>query len=170
MSRRFWKRLALFVALITLLILIVWWTTPPQTKPRLSVTYIATINGNGHWRLKFGVTNSGSCNIVTDKLGAIEVTGHSNRLQVGATAPMARLAPGEGQFIEAVLSEQQMQTIDASWRYTCLYANDNFRTRLNRWQWSASGPGARINWLIPRRLKGIPLTATGTSDWINEPK
>jgi len=136
----------------------------------LSVTYLATINGNGHWRLKFGVTNIGNRTIVTYQSGFIEVLGHSNKFHVGATAPIARLAPGQGQVIEAVLSEEKMASLDRPWRYTCLYANDNFRTRLNKWQWSTNGPGARINWLIPRRLKGVPLTVTGTSDWINESK
>jgi hypothetical protein len=169
-SRRFWKLLALFTAIIALVILIIWSTMPRPTPPRLSVTYLATINGNGHWRLKFGVTNIGNRTIVTDKLGSIEVIGHSNKFQVGATAPLVRLAPGEGHIVEAVLSEEKMASLEGPWRYTCLYANDNFRTWLNKWQWSATGPGARINWLIPRRLKGIPLTVTGTSDWVNESK
>jgi hypothetical protein len=107
MSRRFSKLLALFIAIIALVILTVWWTMPRPTKPRLSVTYIATINGNGHWRLKFGVTNIGNRTIVTYKLGSIEVTGHSNKFQVGATAPLVRLAPGQGHVIEAVLSEKK---------------------------------------------------------------
>jgi hypothetical protein len=129
-----------------------------------------SINGNGHWRLKFGVTNIGNRTIVTYQSGSIEVFGRTNKLSIGATAPIARLAPGQGQVIEAVLSEEKMASLDRPWRYTCLYANNNFRTRLNKWQWSANGPGARINWLIPRRLKGVPLTVTGTSDWINESK
>jgi hypothetical protein len=145
-------------------------TTPRSSKPRLSVTYLATINGNGHWRLKFGVTNIGNRTIVTYQSGSIEILGHSNKVHVGASAPQVRLPPGEGHVIEAMLSEEQMASLDGPWRYTCLYANDNFRTRLNKWQWSTNGPGARINWLIPRRLKGVPLTVTGTSDWINESK
>jgi len=139
--------------------------TPPTTKPRLSVAYVATINGNGHWRLKFGVTNVSSRTIVTYQEGYIEVFGRTNKLLVGATAPMARLAPGQGHFVEAVLSETQMASIDGSWRYACLYARDNFRTRINRGEL-----GAFMYKLIPRRWKGVPLTATGTSDWINEPK
>jgi hypothetical protein len=118
MSRRFWKLLALFVAFITLLILAIWWTTPttPPTRPQLSVTYIATINGNGHWRLKFGVTNVSSRTIVTYQHGYIEVFGRTNKLSVGATAPMARLTPGQGHFVEAVISDQQMASLDGSWR------------------------------------------------------
>jgi hypothetical protein len=165
MSRRFSKLLALFIAIIALVILTLWWTMPRPNKPRLSVTYIATINGNGHWRLKFGVTNIGNRTIVTYKSGSIEVIGHSNKFLVGATAPLLRLAPGEGHIIDAVLSEQQMASLDGPWRYTCLYANDNFRTRMNRGEF-----GAFIYKHIPRPWKGVPLTVTGTSDWIKESK
>jgi len=136
---------------------------PRPNKPRLSVTYIATINGNGHWRLKFGVTNIGNCTIVTYKSGSIEVFGRTNKLSVGASAPMARLAPGQGHVIEAVLSEGQMASLDGPWRYTCLYANDNFRTRINRGEF-----GPFLYKHIPRRWKGVPLSVTGTGDWTED--
>ena len=73
-------------------------------------------------------------------------------------------------MVEAVLSEAQMQSIDGKWRYTCLYARDTLRSRIYKWQWGANGPGARVNWLIPQKLKGMPLTVKATSDWVEPVK
>ena len=91
-------------------------------------------------------------------------------LLVGATAPMSQLAPGEGHVIDAVLSEAQMKSINGKWRLTCLYAGDGVRSRIYRWQWGPNGPGARANWLIPQKLKGMPLTVTNTGNWIEPVK
>lgn len=157
--------MALFIAVIVLVILAVSFSLPRPNKPKLSISYITTINGNGHWRLKFGVTNVGNRTVVTYPSGLIEVLGRTNKLQVGATTLLSRLAPGQGHVIEAVLSEAQMASIDGPWRYTCLYAHDNVRTRINRGEY-----GPFLYKHIPRRFKGVPLTVTGTSDWIKEAK
>lgn len=142
----------------------------PRSHPRLSVTYIQTVNGQGHWRLQFGITNVGNCTVFTSKLGEIEVFNHTKLLSVGATSPLRKLAPGDGQLVDAVLSEAQMDSIDGKWRYTCLYGGDGLRSRISRWQWGPAGPGARLNWLIPQTLKGEPLTVKATSDWIKPGK
>ncbi len=138
----------------------------PTRPPRLSVTYSQTIDGHGHWRLQFGITNVGKCTVFTSRLGQVEVFNHPSPLSVGATSPLRKLFPGQGQVVDAVLSEAQMDSVDARWRYTCLYAEDRLRSRISSWQWGPGGPGARVNWLIPQRLKGMPLTVKATSDWI----
>ena len=135
----------------------------------MSVTYVGAIDGKGHWKLRFAITNVGNSTVFTSTSGRIEML-NGNPLSVGATAPMSRLSPGEGHVVDAVLSEAQMKSIDSKWRYTCLYARNELRTRIYRWQWGPTGPGARINWLIPQKLKGMPLTVNGTGDWMEPVK
>ena len=147
-----------------------WLSVRSTSSPRLSVTYIETVDGRGHWRLRFGITNVGDGTVFTSKVGEIEVFNHTNLLSVGGTAPMSKLAPGQGHVVDAVLSEAQMKSIDGKWRYTCLYGRDELRSRIYQWQWGSTGPGARINWLIPERLNGMPLTVKGTGDWIEPVK
>ena len=161
--RKFWV-LLIVVAMLALVAICLW--SIPASHPKLSVSYIQTIDGHGHWRMQFGITNIGNCTVVTSKLGRIEMFNRTNLFSVGATSPLSKLVPGQGQVVDVVLSEAQMDSIEGRWRYTCLYAEDGLRPRISRWQWGSAGPGARVNWLIPRRLKGIPLTAKGTSDWI----
>jgi hypothetical protein len=146
-----------------------WFLADPSTHT-LSVTYMGATDGKGHWKLRFAITNVGGASVFTSPIGNIEVINHTNVLSAGAAGPMSRLAPGQGHVVDIVLSEAQMQSIDGRWRYTCLYAEDGLRSRIYRWQWGPKGPGARVNWLIPGRLKGMPLTVNGTSDWINSIK
>jgi hypothetical protein len=171
MPHPFRKFREVLIAIVVLLCFLGVWLWPRSTSnPRLSVTYIRTIDGVGHWRLQFGITNVGNRTVFTSELGEIEVFNHINLLSVGATSPMSKLAPGKGQVVDAVLSEAQMNSIDGKWRYTCLYAGDGLRSRIYRWQWGPNGPGARVNWLIPQKLKGMPLTVKATSDWIEPVK
>jgi hypothetical protein len=141
-----------------------------MSRPSVLVTYRQPIDGHGHWRLQFGITNVGNRTVFTSELGEIEVFNHTNLLSVGAMSPMSKLAPGKGQVIDAVLSEAQMNSIDGKWRYTCLYGRDGLRARIYRWQWGPNGPGPRVNWLIPQKLKDMPLTVKATSDWIEPVK
>lgn len=140
-----------------------------MSHPKLSVTYIQAIDGQGHWRLQFGITNVGNRTVFTFKSGKIEVFNRANPFSVGATSPLSKLVPGQGQIVDAVLSEEQMDSLDEKWRYTCHYAEDGLRSRIYRWQWGPGGPGARANWLVPQRLKSMPLNVVATSDWI-EPR
>jgi hypothetical protein len=161
------KFLVVLVAIVVVVAFLgVWFWSTLTSNPKLSVTYIRTIDGVGHWRLQFGITNVGNGTVSTSKLGKIEVFNHTNLLSVGATAPMSRLAPGEGHVVDAVLSEAQMDSIDGKWRYTCLYADEGLRSTIYRWQWGPNGLGARVNWLVPGKLKGMPLAVKATSDWI----
>jgi hypothetical protein len=161
------KVLVVLLAIVVLAcILGVWFLAGPKGNPTVSVTYMGAIDGKGHWKLRFAITNVGNSTVFTSTLGNIEVFNRTNALRVGATAPMGRLAPGEGHVVDAVLSEAGMKSIDAKWRYSCLYAGDGLRSRIYRWQWGPKGPGVRVNWLIPQTLKGMPLTVISTSDWI----
>ena len=165
------KVLVVLVAIVLLVcILGVWFLLAPRSNPTLSVTYLGAVDGKGHWKLHFAITNVGNSTAFTSTRGEIEVFNHTNTLSVGATAPMSKLAPGEGHMVDAVLSEEQMKSIDGKWRFTCLYASDGLRSRIYRWQWGPKGPGARVNWLIPQKLKGMPLTVSGTGDWIDHVK
>ncbi|HWD92901.1 MAG TPA: hypothetical protein VG938_11200 [Verrucomicrobiae bacterium] len=140
------------------------------SNPALSVGYVGTIDGKGHWKLRFAVTNVGNTTVLTSGFGEIEVLNHTNVLLVGVTAPLTRLAPGQGHIVDAVLSEAQMKSIDGKWRFTCRSGGDGWRSRIYRWQWTPNGPGSRVNWLIPSQLKGMPLTVKSTSDWIEPAK
>jgi hypothetical protein len=162
-SRKFMAVL-ITIAVLAFLAVCLWST--PTSRPRLSVTYLQTIDGHGNWRLQFGITNVGNSTVFTSNGGEIEVFNHTNLLSVGATSPLSRLVPGQGQVVDAVLSEAQMDLIDGKWRYTCLYAGDGLRSRNHNGQWGPGGRGARVNWLIPGPLKGMPLTVKATSDWI----
>jgi hypothetical protein len=164
------KLLAVLIAIAvpTFLAICLWLV--PTSNPRLSVIYIQTIDGHGHWRLQFGITNVGNCTVLTSQRGEVEVNNHTNLLTVGATSSLSKLFPGQGQVVDAILSEAQMQSIDGKWRYTCLYADDSLRSRIYTWQWGRGGPGARVNWLIPQKLKGVRLTVKATSDWIQPKK
>ena len=157
----------MLLAIVLLLVCIpgIWFFATPS-NPALSVTYIGAIDGKGHWKLRFAITNIGKSSVFTSTSGQIEVFNHTNLLSVGATAPANRLKPGQGHVVDAVLSEAQMKSIDGKWRFTCLYASDALRSRIYRWQWGPNGPGARVNWLIPQKLKGMPLTVKSTGDWI----
>jgi hypothetical protein len=139
----------------------------PTGTPAISVTYVGVIDGKGHWRLRFGITNTGNSTVITSSLGEIEVLNETNVLTVGATKPMSQLAPAQGHVVEAVLSEAQMKSIAGKWRYTCFFANNGLKSRIYQWQWGPNGPGARVNWLIPQKLKDMDLTVKGTSDWID---
>jgi hypothetical protein len=157
------------MAVLGIIAVCIFWLVP-RGHPKLSVTYIQTIDGHGHWRLRFGITNVGDCTVFTSKFGKIELLNQTNLLSVGANCPLSKLAPGEGQVVDAVLSNAQMDSIDRKWRYSCQYAGGGLRPLIYHWQWGPSGPGARINWLIPQKLKGMPLTVKGTSDWIEPTK
>jgi hypothetical protein len=135
------------------------------SNPKLSVIFIKRIDGNGHWRLQFGITNVGDRFVFPAPRGKIEGFSRTNFLSVGVKPPTTGLAPGEGQIVETILSEAQMQSIDRKWRLTCLFAEDGLRSRIYRWQWGTNGPGARVNWLIPKKFKGMAFNVKGTSDW-----
>jgi hypothetical protein len=158
--------LAVVIAIAVLVSLAVCLWVDATSRPKLSITYIQAINGHGHWRLQFGVTNVGKCLVFTSGLGKIEVSNHTSPFSVGATSSLSKLVPGQGQVVDAVLSDAQMDSIDGKWRYTCLYARDGLRSRISNWQWGPGGPGARANWLVPQPLKGMPLTVKATSAWI----
>ena len=158
----------LALTVLCLFVACLWFGRP--SEPKLSVTYIRTMDGHGHWKLQFGITNNGNSTVFTCKLGEIEVVNHTNSFTVGATSPREKLMPGEGQVVEAVLSESQMNSVDGKWRYICLYAPSGLRSRIYQWQWRPNGPGLRVNWLIPQWLKGLPLTAKGTTEWIEQAK
>ena len=166
MRRPFRKFLALLVAVVVLAFVTICLWSVATSHPALSVTYIKTIDGHGHWRLQFGITNVGNCTVFTSERGEVEVVNHARPFSVGANSPLSKLLPGQGQVVDAVLSEAKMDSIDGRWRYTCTYAPDGLRSRIYSWQWGSNGPGTRANWLIPRMLKGMPLTVKGTSDWI----
>ncbi len=170
--RRSSKNVLLVSACLMLLVCAVgiWLLTRSAEKQGLSVTYLGVVDGIGHWRLRFGITNVGNSRVFTSKVGHIEVFNRTNALSVGVTAPMSQLSPGEGHVVEAVLSETQMKSLDTKWRFACLYSADELRSRIYRWQWGPGGQGNRINWLIPRKLKGMPLTLKGTGDWIEPDK
>ena len=159
--------LGIFLLLVCILAL---WLFAGSSRPALSVKYIGVIDGKGHWKLRFAITNVGNCTVFSSGIGVIEMLSHTNAMQVAATAPMSQLVPGEGQVVDAVLSEAQMKSIDGKWRFTTLYARDGLRSRIYRWQWGPTGPGARANWLIPQSLKGMPLTVKSTTDWIEPVK
>lgn len=170
MRKALLRLLAVLIAVVLLAFFGGWLWFGGTRDPQLSVTYIRTIDGHGHWRLQFGITNIGNRTVFTSKHGQVEVSNPTNLLSVGATSPMGRLNPGEGQVVEAVLSESGMSSLEGKWRYICLYGPDGWRSRIYRWQWGPNGPGARLNWLIPQRLKGMPLTVKGTSDWVEQAK
>ena len=165
------KLLVLLLAIVLLVCIFggAFWLVPKST-PAISVTYIGVIDGKGHWRLRFGITNSGNTTVITSTSGKIEVFNDTNVLAVAATKPMSQLAPRQGHVVDAVLSEAQMNSIAGKWRYTCFCASTGLRSRIYRWQWGPNGPGARVNWLIPQKLKGMPLTVKGTGDWIEPVK
>jgi len=142
----------------------------PKGAPAISVTYVGVIDGKGHWRLRFGITNTGNSTVITSTSGEIEVFNDTNVLAVAATTPMSQLAPGQGHVVDAVLSEAQMKSIAGKWRFICFCASTGLRSRNDRWQWGPGGPGTRVNWLIPQKLKGMPLTIKGTGDWLDPVK
>jgi hypothetical protein len=170
MKKRTRKFAVVLLIFAVLTILFVWFWSTPTSSPKLSVTFLRAIDGHGHWRLQLGITNVGRFTVSTSKLGEIEVFNQSKPFHVGATSPLSKLAPGQGQLVVAILSEAQMNSLDRKWRYTCLYAREGLRSRIYRWQWGPTGPGARVNWLIPQALKGMPLTVKATSDWIEPVK
>lgn len=160
----------MFIPIVVVIVILSAWFLVRPSTPKLSVTFVRIIHGIGNHELRFGITNVGHSTVFTFKMGYLEVFGRTNQLMVGATTPMTKLAPGEGHEVHAILSDSQMASIDGRWRYTCLYAENGFQTRLYHWRWGSNGPGARINWLIPNRFVGIGLTVKGTSDWIEDLK
>ncbi|HYE30074.1 MAG TPA: hypothetical protein VEH27_01475 [Methylomirabilota bacterium] len=151
-----------------LLASVVWLVFSPK-EAKASVTYLGIVDGKGHWRLQFGVTNIGECSLFTSTRGQIEIEGQTNRISAGARTPKSQLRAGEGHVVELILSEAKMNDIVANWRYSCSLASDGFRSRLYRWQWGPRGPGARVNWLIPQKWKGMPLSIRSQSDWLERP-
>jgi hypothetical protein len=166
MRKRLRRYLAVLVVIAVLCFLGDWLWFGGASDPKLSVAYLRTIDGNGTWRLEFGITNIGRRPVFTSHFGNIEIFNHTNLISIGATSPKQELAPGEGQVVDAVLSPAQMDSIGEKWRYTCLYARDGLRSQIYNLQWGPGGPGKRVNWMIPRALKGMPLTVKGTSDWV----
>jgi hypothetical protein len=167
-SRKF-LAILLIVAIAALGAICIW--LGPGKPPEVSVSYLQTIDGHGHWRLQFGITNVGGAKVFTyPGAGHIELIGHTNPVSVGLSSPLKELAPGQGQVIEAVLSEKAMASIDEKWRLTCFYADNGLRTRLYRWQFGPHGPGAKAWWLIPKKLRGMALKVRATSEWIPPPK
>ena len=158
--------------IVVLALLAIYLASRPASHPRLSVTYIQRINGGyGSWRLKFGITNVGTCTAFTSPgVGKIEVFNHTNLLTVAATSPLMKLVPGQGQFLSKRSCRRR--------RWIRLIADGDTLAFTHRMDFGfvltvgngvPVGPGSRINWLIPQRLKGIPLTVKGTSDWTQPP-
>ena len=160
---------AVTVALLLCIAVAGLWRVAAPSNPMASINYIRAIDGNGHWRLQFGITNVGDCTLFASTFGDIEVFGQTN-FSVSATAPISRLNPNQGHVVEVVLSEAQMERVRGKWRYACFLGPGGLRSAIYRWQWGPNGPGARVNWLIPQRLKGMPLTVKATGDWIEDPK
>jgi hypothetical protein len=138
-------------------------------EPKLSVTYKGRVAVNGGWRLRFGITNAGSVAVVSSSFGIIEVANLSKPFSVGSSGSMQKLTPGEGLMVDVSPPKADMKLLDGKWRYICLFGKNSLRSSIYRWQWGPHGPGRRVNWLIPQRLKGIPLTVKGRSDWIQGP-
>src|SRR3954470_22155451 len=94
------KFLILFLT-IALLICIsgAWFLTGEASDPRLSVTYAGAVDGKGHWKLRFAITNIGNMTIFTSRLGSIEMENQANAFSVGATIPLSQLAPGQGHIV-----------------------------------------------------------------------
>jgi hypothetical protein len=172
MTKNKWRKFLLLFLIIAVLACIstVFFLSGGKSDPRLQVNYLGAIDGHGSWKLRFAITNIGNTTIITSTLGEIEIGNQSNALSFGATSPLTKLAPGQGQLIEAWLSDTQKQALDTKWRYKCLYARDGIRARIYDWQWGPGGRGARVNWLIPQKLKGMPLDVEGLSDWIEPVK
>ena len=85
MQQRTRKFIAVLITIALLAFFAVCLWPAPTSRPRLLVTYRQTIDGHGHWRLQFGITNAGNRTVFTSKLGEIEVSNHTNLLSVGAT-------------------------------------------------------------------------------------
>ena len=168
MSNESRKLTAVLIAIgLVLIVSCAWIWIKPTSDPNLTVTYLTTIDKTGHWIARFGITNTGGTRVFTAILGRIEILDHPKLLSVAARTPMSKLSPGEGQVVDVILSDSTKASINGKWRYTCLYAPVGLRSIIYNWQWGTNGPGARVNWLIPQRLKGMPLTVKGTSGWID---
>ncbi|HYE30156.1 MAG TPA: hypothetical protein VEH27_01895 [Methylomirabilota bacterium] len=148
----------------------VWSWVESRTRPHASVTYLGLADGRTYWRFKFAITNHGNCTLITPPNGHVEIAGRSNQMFVIAMGWDTRLAPGEGCIIEAHVSDAQRAELQGKWRYNTLLATEGVRTRLYRWQWGPKGPGARINWLIPPGLRGMPFDVTGHTEWMDPPE
>src|SRR5437762_786292 len=75
------------------------------SQPKLSVTYIQPLHG--YSRFQFGITNVGKRTVFTSNFGKIELLDYTNVIEVHATAPLRKLGPGQGQVVDAILSEAQ---------------------------------------------------------------
>ena len=162
------RRVFIFLGLAILIVVLagIWMLAKGDDTYALSVTYRKTITAKGHGRLEIGITNIGSGTVAASHNGYLEFAGGTKRTAVGQNLPRNRLEPGEGHVIQVLVPEPQMAALEEGWRYTCLYARDNLRSRIYQWQWSDGGPGAKVNWLIPQRLKGMVLDVKGTSEWV----
>lgn len=129
--------------------------------PRLAISFLRQTNGSGRLVAFFTVTNSGNCPAVSFGQGSLEVFGKRTTM-VACRFSHHELLPGQGDVLQVVLPSGFV----GRWRFTALYARAGPRARIYDWQWGRNGPGARVNWLIPGSLKGVPLDIVATSDWI----
>jgi hypothetical protein len=160
-------RILLLATGLLLLCILGVWLFGGSKKPAFSITYLDAVDGRGHWKLRFAMTNTGNCTLFMSTAVRIEMQDSTSPMSVVATAPPGGLAPREVHVGYAVLSEPEMKQLEGSkWRYTCFAATDGLRARIYRWQWGPKGPGPRANRFIPNKLKGMPMTVKGTGDWV----
>jgi hypothetical protein len=156
------KLAVVLLLLIGIAILVIWWSA--SSNPKLTVSFLTVTNSSGQWIASFAITNVGNAAAISFPLGKIEVFGQPQTLEVGCRPGSPRLSAGEGHVVQVFLPRR----FDSRWKFTCLYAHSTLRSRIYDWQWASNGPGAKVNWLVPQFLKGLPLDVNATSDWIEE--
>lgn len=151
---------AMVLVLITLASLTL--TGSGSSGPRLIVNYLRQTNYAGYVTAWFAVTNVGDATAVSYPVGCVAVDGQPI-VSALCKSTYHELQPGQGDVIEAF----PHTTPIGRWRFIAQYARLGLRTRIMDFQWGPHGPGARVNWLIPRSLKGVRLDVMATSNWVN---
>src|SRR6266487_4502758 len=90
--------LAVFLALLLVMVLGFWWTG--TRNPTVTASFIAMTNRSGQWLARFAVTNVGNATAVGPPVGNIEIHGQPKRLPVGCRAGKDRLGAGESDEIQ----------------------------------------------------------------------
>lgn len=137
-----------------------------RLEPKLILTYLGTMDDEGQPTANFRITNTGNGVAVAAGGARIELEGSGVPSSLAGRPPeISYLQPGQSDTVSCVLPN----SLTNRWRVTFRCAHQGLRSRIYQMQWGPNGLGAKVNWMVPRSLKGVPLDVTTTSDWISRP-
>jgi hypothetical protein len=144
-----------------------------RNSPQLTLNYLGRTNDRTQTIVQFGITNVGNAAAVAylagrTPAGRIQLSRQRQEMGAYCYPTLRRLSPGQGDVIQVILPKG----LQGRWRFTCNYARDGTKLRIDDWKWEAESFTksfrARASRLIPSFATKVRCDVAATSDWIAE--